>query len=454
LLKYKKKPNNFYLIAFGYYLLIFVLVCVSSQLLNSLEAALWTAKAARTYRDISLVIHIPQYIFILILATRSLGFNIKQFNFQDDVKELELADEDSEEIEINIGFEKYKTKRWLRRSVREFRYYFLENKFIIICLGVILVVLSVYFGFTNFEKKTYNYKQGDTFIFNSLNFKIEDSIITNLNYAGEVLNNKKYYLLLKVTITNNTMQDIKFNYSKILLYSHDSHYTPTLDVGSNFVDYAIPFIGESIKAKTSKTYLIPYTIPKEEIKDNFRINIYTGYSLKEKIFHPKSINIELSPIQISNVAIVSNTDINNPIEFSNTYLDKTILNIKNIQITNKYEYDYESCTKNECRKFKDFITADFALSARRTLMVMDYDFMLDNQTPYYNKNQTIYTFAEDFFKVRYIYNDSVYVTSIKNVTPKKLKNKLILETTADIAHASKVELIVTIRNKSFIINLV
>ena len=144
LLKTKNKQNKIYLVGILYYFILLVLVIISYYLINGLELELWSTASARTYRDIAQMVYYPQFIFIIVLAIRALGFNVKQFNFKNDLKELEITDSDNEEVELNINFQTYKFERSLRRILRELKYYLKENKIVIMVITLILIGI---FGF-------------------------------------------------------------------------------------------------------------------------------------------------------------------------------------------------------------------------------------------------------------------------------------------------------------------
>ena len=89
---------------------------------------------------------------------RSLGFDVKKFNFKSDLKELEITDKDSEEIELNLNFQTYKAERTIRRFIRELKYYYLENKKVIYIIGAALVIILGFLIYKNTEKIKYTYK--------------------------------------------------------------------------------------------------------------------------------------------------------------------------------------------------------------------------------------------------------------------------------------------------------
>ena len=455
LLKFKKKPAGIYTFAIIYYAILFIAIIISAGLLNSLEEALWSTTQARIYRDIATIVTLPQYIFIPFWVIRALGFNIKQFNFKNDLEELQLSQSDSEEVEINIGFETYKAKRTLHRFIREFKYYYSENKFIMISILVISLGILIYLFFSNYEVYNQKYAMGKYFNVANLKVKVDDSIITNLNYAGDVISQDKYYLLLKLTITNSYDEEYTLDYSNFLLYGKDNYYLPIIRKSDNFIDYGEAYYGTKVKKDKSKTIVLPYEINKKDINDSYHLEIYNGTSKKSKDYRFKSIQVDLTPVIIDDVLIVQNAKMNEEVNFNATNLNDTKLTITNATITPRYVYTYEICNKNNiCNKYNDLIVPTVNGYSSQTLLVLDYNLTMDLDTPYAIGNQDVNAFATNFFKVRYKIDDKSFVSDIVNLTTDKLTNKFVLQTTNAITNADAVDLLVTIRNKSYVINLV
>ena len=50
------------------------------------------------------------------MIIRGLGFDIKKFNFNKDVQELNLSQEDMEEVEVNVGIDTTNILRGVRKQ--------------------------------------------------------------------------------------------------------------------------------------------------------------------------------------------------------------------------------------------------------------------------------------------------------------------------------------------------
>lgn len=453
LLKYKKKPNKFYLAAIAYYVFFLLMILVASYLIGSLNNGFWATASARQYRDFSQIIYWPQLIFVVMLAVRALGFNVKQFNFKDDLKDLELSEEDSELIEINLGFDLSKVERVIRRLIREMIYYFKENKFLLVCIISIVVLFIGYSLFSGYEKLHYTYKQGKTFSYSGFKINIEDSILTNINYNGKELSEDKYYLLIKLNITNNNKEDLPLDYSNFKIYLGRNGYSPTLDIGSNFIDYATPYYENKIRQTETKTYLLAYVIDKKYVNRSFKVTIYTGMSRKKDIYTPKTIAVKLNPVRVDGNAIVREAKINDEISLGGTYLGNTSFTVLDSFIGKKYNYSYNYCYRGDCKEYNDIVTADYSLQNSQTLVVLGYNFNIDSSVPYYENYKTVASFASNFFRIAYESNGETKVVEAKQITPVNLKDKIVLQTTSEIENSNKVDLYITVRNKTYVINL-
>lgn len=451
LLKSKNKPNKYYMFAIIYYIILLVALLISHMLINGLNEALWSTTSARTYRDIAQFIYYPQFIFIVILAIRAIGFNVKQFDFQKDM--LEITDSDSEEIELNINFQTYKAKRTVRRTIRELYYYFLENKLIFYIIGGVLGVVLIFVIVKNYEKTSYTYGENDAFSYNGFSINIEDSILTDIDMAGKTIYNDKYYLVIKFSITNNTHERKKLDYSNFKIYFGKDFIYPTLDIGNYFIDYGYPYMNYEIDAGATRTFIMPYLISSRRVKNRYELSIYNGQASKSE--RARTITVKLRPTRLTGVEVVRNAGLGENVSFSSTMLGNTSLNITNAEFTNRFEYTYEQCYNEECRNYNGLVSIPGTSSVEEALMILDYEFVIDNTTEAYKSIQNIKTFINTFATIEYTIGNRTYTSTVVNLTPNNLsENKLVLKIPASARTADSLNLRITIRNRCYIIKLI
>jgi len=454
LFKYKEKPRNNYIAIIIYYMILFVLLNVCHGILDVMEMHTIEASLARTYRDISLLLLIPQYYFCGFTILRSLGFNIKKLNFADDLKELEISEKDNEEFEFVVGVEGYKAKRKFRRFLREFSYYIKENTFIFIALVLIAIIsigTSIYIHKDDYE---INYKQKEKFAYKNFTISIEDSILTNLSYNGQKISKDKHYLVLKMNLINNSTKNIKLDYTDFKILIKNKFISPTIDKGAYFIDYANPYEGKRISPQKEESYVLVYEINEEQIADTYNLKIYNGVTRKKKELKSKYFNILLTPVLVDETKEVRSVGLNEQLDFTSSNIGDTKVTIKNYEITTRYVYEYENCHYNNCQKFKSYISADqLSTSQSKTLLVLHYDLELSTNTKTKKHFDQQMLFFSDFISLRYKMGDKTYKVNLKNVTPFSLKNTEVFEINKKIEKAKKIELLFTIRNKIYSVKL-
>ena len=454
LFKYKEKPRKHYIAIIIYYLILFILIGVCHNILNIMEEEVIEASLARSYRDISLLVTLPQYFFCIFTTIRGLGFNIKKLNFADDLKELEISEKDSEEFELLVGIEGYKAKRTIRRFFREFYYYIIENTFIvfaILSLIIITVGTSVYLNRDNYEN---SYRTKEVFRYNVFSISLEDAIITNIGYNGKVVNKDNYYLILKMYLKNNSLYEEELNYSNFRIKLGDDYLFPIIDKAYYFADYATPYGGEKISPQKEDTYVFVYELSNEQLKDRYELKIYNGISYKKDEIHSRYSNIKITPLLVSNPEEVRRVKIKDTLDLTSSNIGNTKLIINNYEVTNKYLYTYENCLGGKCQNYTDYVAVDyFNTGSGSTLLVLNYELLLDKNSLYSNYIKSEKTFFDNFLSINYKLNGTLYNTSTINLTPNNIKNTLVLQVSDQIKEAEEIDVLITVRNKIYVINI-
>ncbi len=454
LFKYKEKPRKHYVAIIIYYLLLFILISITHNILEVMQASAIEASIARSYRDISLLLVLPQYYFGIFIVLRALGFNVKKLNFADDIKELEISEKDSEEFEFVVGVEGYKAKRTFRRFIREFSYYIKENTFIFIAI-VLLTLIGIGTTFyLNRDEKDIYYKQGDVFSYRTFTVNVEDSITTNLAYNGSIIAKNKYYLILKINLKNNSTNDQKLEYDNFRLQVGKNLMFPILDKASYFADYATPYDGKNITSQKEGDYVLVYELSKEQLQDEYDLLIYNNFKKEKDTIKTKYIHIKLTPILIDQTSEVNTVNLKDTLDLTNSNIGDTKLTINNYQITNKYMYNYERCYNNDCKTYTDYVTVNYNNSGNgSTLLILNYDLVLDLESNYSNYIKSERTFFNNFGSIKYKIGETEYVSQILNVTPNNTRDLLALQVSDRIKEATEIEFLITVRNKIYGVKL-
>lgn len=454
LMRQKKKSTKLYFFILIYYISLFVLIGVTYSILSSMEHNLITAQTARAYRDVSVVLCLPQYFFLIYTFMRGIGFDIKKFDFANDLKDMEITDIDNEEFEFNINIESYKAKRTFRRFLRETKYYILENTFIFSCILAVFIIFIGTVLYLNYGVYNKTYHMSDKMTHNYFNIQITDSIITNLGLDGNIITEGKYYLVLQLLIENRSNKNYELDYNNFRLVLNGENIYPTLDRGEFFIDYGIPYNKESIKKQTKDYYVLVYEINEENLTNEYTIKILESIDYKVGEIAAKYKNIKLNPRKINTIQeeVLSLDKIAN---LRNTTIGYTTFKLNMYSFRSSYTYNYNYCyNENRCTTLNDKITTDISGTIEKTvLLVLNTDFNLDKNSIYANNIKNDARFFDHFLSLRYEKNGKVKIVSLKNRTTEQLKDALVFETRQEVKEADKIDLLLTVRNQRYVFNL-
>ena len=115
----------------------------------------------------------------------------------------------------------------------------------------------------------------------------------------------------------------------------------------------------------------------------------------------------------------------------------------------------EQCYKEECNTYNGLVLIQGTSTVPETLMLLDYDFAIDNTTEAYKSIQTIKTFMSTFATLEYSINNRTYTATMNDVTPTQLtENRLVFQIPSEASNADFLNLRITIRNRCYIIKLI
>ena len=451
LMKQKNKSTKLYVFTIGYYIILFLLIVVAHNILGNMERDVITAQTARAYRDISQVIVLPQYFFAVYMLIRGIGFDIKQFNFANDLKDLEISEEDREEVELSINVEGYKIKRTIHRFFREFSYYVQENKLIFSCILVVLFLVVGRMIYVNYFVNNRTYIISDKMTHQNFSMEISDSIVTNLDYDGNLIVPGKYFLVLKLDIENTYNRDYVLDYNNFRLVINNKNVYPTLDRGHHFVDFGKAYQGQKIKANSSDSYVLVYEIDEKDLSNSYTVKILDGIIYGENSVSSQYKTLKLRPRLINKINERDSIELGKIITMNSSSLGYSTLEIKDAYLSPSYTYEYEKCVANSsCQTVKEKITPDLNTAPSKTLLVLKAVFNRDNNSYYYKANRN---FFNDFVSVRYTKDNVTKILDVKDLTTRNMQDSFVLELNKEIEQADSMELLITIRHVRYVVKI-
>lgn len=439
LMKVKNKPRLYYLLTPIVYLVLLVVFIFSFSILKNAEVDVVNPVTIRIIRDITMIMVGLQFCFILFSLFRAIGFDIKKFNFKQDIADLEITDVDNEEVEVNFEIDKYKINRKFKRRFRNIQYIFRENKFIFTTIIILVIAIPLIMFLTNKFIINPQYNEGKLVKTDNFNYIVNKSYITNNNYLGEKINSKSKYILVKLSIINR-IPDLTLDTDKFSILVNNVSYPAVTNIYSDFIDMGNGYKDQKLSINNTNNYYLVFKIP-NEIKTNKVIFRYLN-----KITYDKNGN------QINNYKTVKlntlNTENINTIEKKlneKTLINDTEITIKDYNIDDKFDYTYNLCDKkNNCVSSKSQV---FSNGYNSTVLKLTVDSKLSESI-----NSSIKNASDYFSKFGYI----VYVKDGKKYKQKNLKNlttnfngtEILLNVTKDIKDCS--ELSFEIINRSII----
>jgi len=448
LFRKKNKNDKAYVLLTLFYLMLLAYTIMLPSLLNNAQLSTLDSSTSLIVRGATNIFFWVQIISLIIILLLMFGFDFSTGEFLEIRDEINLDEEDSEEVEININREDYKIKRGFRRYFREIKYYIIENKnifkVIFAILGFVLVVLIIKFIIS----LNTSVKVDQNFRYSNFQITFNDSYLSTLDYSGNKIMDGKVYLAVKVKVKNITNDLVTLNTSDFCLYLNDECYYPTLDRSGKFLDIAKPYYAEAIGKGVENEYVLVYELDEGLAKSTYKIRILDSLVKKNDDIIPKYKEINLTPSYSDTVTEVGSYSIDNEIEFKNSTLLDSKLNIKDYLLTNNYKYSYDFCYNDNCILSYNSVNP----TSGKYLLVIDDELYLDENASYTKYKLGTNNFFNDFVKVEYYINDNKYETSVVDKTPQK-SDKTTLEVNSNVTLADKINLIITIRDKRYTINL-
>ena len=433
LMKFKKKPRMIYWFYVGFYIVTGIILFVSFGELKAIFTTDATMKGIKAVRDLLKISLWIQYYFIACMLIRGLGFDIKRFNFNKDLEEFQLSQQDNEEVEVTFEGNSEDLKRRGRRSIRELRYYYIENKYMINLFLIFAVVGVVGYIITDRTITNVVYTEGDDVKSGIYTFNVVSSYITDRTRAGnKILDNNDRLVIVRFKIKNSTKYKYKINLDYLGLDIGDKEYLPTNKYSDYFKDIGTNYRNQYITSDV-KYFILIYRISEEDSTKRIKFAYHGSYNKGTEI------GINLDPVNMGNKSLKYSVKINEELKFKNSLLGDSKLKIKSYEIKDQYEYNY--CYKDDCN-YKAIID-----SMGNNIIKLDVESVLDSDINLENDWGTI---MNNYMDVYYVIDDVTYdsVLCYSKYFPDD-SNKIYIEVDKDIDKASKIWLSFNIRNQVY-----
>lgn len=450
LFKEKNKPRKFYVSLIIYYIILFIMITIFFNVFKTMETTTIDTKTLIVYQDLSLIVSLPQFYFLILTLLRGIGFDYKKFNFSKDISEMQVEAKDNEEFELNVNVEGYKIKRTIRRTLRELKYYAIENTFIVICIGVVVIASITTIALLNRRVYSKTYKEEQTFSIGTFKINLLDSILTPYSYNGDTIIKDKYFLTVLYNVENVGYNSQALNLDDFRLIVNNKNVYPSPNNREFFIDIGTPYYGSKFKSQTSNNITMVYELTKDQIYDTYLLKVSDNPEYYKGQIIAKYKQLKLKPTKIMNIKQNSEASLNEQLNFKDSTIKNSTLLVESYNFTNSYIYNYNFCvTEDNCYKSTDIVDASYKTKTEKTLLIFAYNLNLDETTAYYSNITNPRYFFNNFMKVKYNLNGKTLTANVVNKTPNNLKDVIVLEVDSTLEKATNLFLNFTIRNQEY-----
>lgn len=439
LLRRKDKPWKLYLIPIlEYVVLFFVLISIRSYF-NSYTGDDLSTTSIRLLNNMLFITTIPQYIVFLILIIRVIGLDLKNFNFSADEEFLDLSQDDREEFEVSVEFDKYALLRLFKKTQRALIYFYQEHRYFCNIFFVIVTVLligNIYYYFGVAHKVI---KENQTNTINNYQITINKSYYTDKGKTGDVLEKDSAFVILNMTVVNKGAVRT-FNPSDFRLVNGSKGYSFAGDTYNNdFLDLGNGYPKGKLQYDEKKTFILVFKVD-NKLNPKRYVLYYQEYKNATTSYLRK---IKLNLHDASDVLQNTSKKIGEEITIVYPNKEEKSLTFREASFTNNVDYYSEVCNKDdEC----EIVPKNYTMSGDKEILVINF-----SSNDY--EGEDLIDFSIKYGKI--VYRDNENITrelKVENAinSSKYLGKYLYIKVPSVLQEATKIDFIYTIRSQKYI----
>ena len=450
----KDKPKKLYIFNLIVYIALLVLYGVDYSVMNNIYDRILDIRLTSALRDITYIAAGIQIISCIITIIRATGFDIKQFNFGSDLEELEIDVKDNEEFEVAVEFDKNKMKRNIRGKLREFKYFYVEHKFVVNVSAIILVVII---GFTVFMTKsvyTANYKEAQSFVASNLSLNIKSSYLTQTDQNDKkIVSDDKTLVVVRIDVRKLTPDEVKrLNTGLITLQVGGNSYGQTSAYNEDLTDIGTPYTNDKLSVDFTN-YILAFEIPKSLAEETMTLKINDNVSYIRGEIGAKNIYVKLKPMDLTDEKQTEEKKFTETVSFSGSVLGESTFTITQFEIGSKFKVEYPFCSKKDkCGTSYEYVTPTATGNYPKTLIKINGTFDED-ESMNLNTMTNLYYFLNEFATINYQVDGKWYSHKIdsKRIKPKLGKENGItyIEVNKNVEKATSVYFTFQVRNYNY-----
>ena len=454
---HKNKPRSLYLYNLFIYVFVFILYYFCDSALDEVRSIVLDIKFSKALRDFSLIACILQTISLVLVVVRAIGFDLKQFDFSSDLQELDISEMDSEEIEVALKFDQDELKRNLRKNFRNFKYVYVEHKFIINMAAILVLGLSFTLIYFRVKSYTERYSQGESFSASGVTFNVQDTYILNSDSDGNKLvetdgDDPAAIIVVRFQVSGYGDDRQKLNTGLINLRIGDLSYNQSPDYAVELYDIGTAYVNQALTDELT-TYTIAFEVSAGQANKNMSLKFNDSNSFVGGELGAKNILVSLKPVDLRKEnEEVFKKELTETISFDDSVLGSSSMKIDSFEINNKFKLDYKYCYRGDkCIDSYEYVTPTATGNYFKTLMRINGNMTIDkniNNSDIYDLRSFLNTYGVIYYKVDDEWQKSRINSSL--VKPKTAKtNDYFIEVPYEVKDASEIYFSFKIRNQNY-----
>lgn len=440
----KSKPRLFYILIIIVYIATLVMFIYANIVFNQMEETIVDMRTVKMLRDLLLYTIVAQTFFSIFSAVRGVGFDIKKFNFNNDLQELEISAEDNEEFEVAIDFDLNDKKRKIKKYIRHSKYWVKEHKLIVgSTLSVVIFGFTIY-GIVLYTIVNKTYRPGYKVTANGFTMSVSNSYIVNTDAKGNnITGNKAYLIVVDALVKCNDNKPKSLTVGTLELDIAGEKYYHTDKYDYQLTELGIVYNGQEV-ANSDTRYLFVFEIPEAAVTSKMKFGI-------RDVNREKTTYTRLNSKKLLGDKTIKEYKLGDKIDFSDSTLGKTTLKINSYEIKNKFDLRYTYCSpRKRCISSVEYLTPNlFNSNYNKALLKINADFKLDENINSVDVKD-IYGLFKTFARIEYeidgeVKTQNVYLGQVKSQRIKQ-ENTYYIEVFQEIKIAEKITIVFTVRN--------
>lgn len=420
----KKKPFKFYLYSIVSYIFVLGLIIYTYSFLGLMESSLVDILVVRVLRDLFLISLFIQGIALICFLIRLFGFDLKKFDFESDIENFNLSDDNLDEIEVNFDFDSNERRRIRKQRINNLKFVYRENKIIILSSLIIVLGISLYYVYTNVYLVNKTYSEGVSVNTSYYDIKVNDSYLLNTSKNGIKITNN-YLVVVDVNIKYTSYYS-KFVTGNLKLHIGNNIYGSTNKYDKYLTDLGNVYNDDGL-SREGNNYLFVYEISSDDIDKKMLLNYYEDeYNLKIKIKPDNFIQDN------------KNFNINEELDIDG---DSLIVNSYDIQ--DRMTINYDLCLSDNCIQMRQNIVPSLDTNYDKTILKLVGTSKFSEDSKFKGFSQILANLGY----IEYIIGGNSYISNMTRITDLKKNedNTYYYEVNKDIMSADNIYLVLNTR---------